>query len=94
MRFAVVLAEKLAPAVAMLLTDRHIVLIAEEKSSRWFHFRRHAKYGAIITYFPLNRFTKEFRIDPHSRFGILELQGHEGSRRRKAGAYMFPLGQA
>jgi len=68
---------ELAPAVAMLLTDRHIVIIAEEKSSRWFHFRHHAKYGAIITYFPLNRLA-DFRIDPHNRFSILELQGHEG----------------
>ena len=63
--------------MAMLLTDRHIVIIAEEKSSRWFHFRHHAKYGAIITYFPLNRLA-DFRIDPHRRFSILELQGHEG----------------
>ncbi len=68
---------ELAPAVAMLLTDRHIVLIAEEKSSRWFSFRHHTKYGAIITYFPLNRLT-DFRIHPHSRFSILELQGHSG----------------
>jgi hypothetical protein len=80
---------ELAPAVAMLLTDRHIVLIAEEKSSRWFNFRRHAKYGAIITYFPLNRLA-DFRIDPHSRFGILELQGHEGHGGEKL-EIMFPL---
>jgi hypothetical protein len=80
---------ELAPAVAMLLTDRHIVLIAEEKSSRWFNFRRHAKYGAIITYFPLNRLA-EFRIDPHSRFSILELQGHEGHGGEKL-AIRFPL---
>jgi len=80
---------ELAPAVAMLLTDRHIVLIAEEKSSRWFHFRHHAKYGAIITYFPLNRLA-DFRIDPHSRFSILELQGHEGHGGEKL-EILFPL---
>jgi hypothetical protein len=79
---------ELAPAVAMLLTDRHIVFIAEEKSSRWFHFRHHAKYGAIITYFPLNRLS-EFRIDPHNRFSILELQGHEGHGSEKL-EIMFP----
>ena len=79
---------ELAPAVAMLLTDRHIILIAEEKSSRWFHFRHHAKYGAIITYFPLNRLA-DFRIDARSRFSILELQGHEGQRGEKL-EILFP----
>ena len=79
---------ELAPAVAMLLTDRHIVIIAEEKSFRWFHFRHHAKYGAIITYFALNRLG-DFRIDPHSRFGILELEGHKGHGGEKL-EIMFP----
>jgi hypothetical protein len=68
---------ELAPAAALLVTDRHIIAIAEEKISRWFQFRRHAKYGAIITYFPLNRLA-DFRIDPHPRFCILQLDGHEG----------------
>jgi hypothetical protein len=68
---------ELAPAAAVLVTDRHIVVIAEEKSSRWFQFRHHAKYGAIITYFPLNRLA-DFRIEPHPRFCILELRGYEG----------------
>ncbi len=80
---------EVAPAVAMLLTDRHIVIIAEEKSYRWFQFRRNVKYGAIITYFPLNRL-EEFRIDPHSRFGILELQGHKGHGGEKL-EIIFPL---
>jgi len=79
---------ELAPAVAVLLTDRHIVIIADEKSSRWFHFRHHAKYGAIITYFPRNRLA-DFRIEPHSRFNILELQGHEGHGGEKL-EIMFP----
>jgi hypothetical protein len=65
---------ELAPAAAVLLTDRHIVIIAEEKSSRWFHFRHHAKYGAIITYFPGNRLA-DFRIEPHSRFNIWSFKG-------------------
>lgn len=68
---------ELAPAAALLLTDRHIVVIAEEKSSRWFQFRHHAKYGAIMTYFPLDRLG-DFHINPRQRFSILELEGHEG----------------
>jgi hypothetical protein len=66
----------LAPAVALLVTDRHIIAIAEEKISSWFQFRRHAKYGAIITYFPLNRLA-DFRIEGHPRFCILGLDGRE-----------------
>lgn len=65
------------PTAAVLLTDRRIVVMAEEKTSRWFQFRRHAKYGAIITYFPLNRLA-ELRIEPHPRFCILEVYGYEG----------------
>jgi hypothetical protein len=68
---------ELAPATAMLLTDRHIVIIAEEKLSSWFQFKRHAKYGAIITYFPLDRLAG-FHIGPHKRFNILELEGYKG----------------
>lgn len=68
---------ELAPAAALLVTDRHIVAIAEEKITRWFQFQRHAKYGAIITYFPVNRLA-DYRIEPHPRFCILELDGHEG----------------
>ncbi len=68
---------ELAPAAAVLVTDRHIVVIAEDKNSRWFQLRHHAKYGAIITYFPLNRLA-EFRIESHPRFCNLELHGYEG----------------
>jgi hypothetical protein len=68
---------ELAPAAALLVTDRHIVVIAEEKTLRWFQFRHHAKYGAVITYFPLNRFA-DFRIESHPRSCLLELEGHQG----------------
>jgi hypothetical protein len=68
---------ELAPAAALLLTDRHIVVIAEEKSSRWFQFRHHAKYGAIMTYFPLVRLG-DFHINPRKRFSIVELEGRDG----------------
>jgi hypothetical protein len=42
---------ELAPAAAVLVTDRHVMVIAEEKTGRWFQFGHRAKYGAIITYF-------------------------------------------
>jgi hypothetical protein len=66
---------ELSPATALLLTDRHIILIAEEKSTSWFRSKREARYGEIITYFPLNRLAK-FQFDPQHRFNILELEGH------------------
>ena len=80
---------ELAPAAAALVTDRHLVVIAEEKISRWFQFRHDAKYGAIITYFPLNRLA-DFRIHPHPRFCILELEGCDGHGGEKL-EIVFPL---
>jgi hypothetical protein len=79
---------ELAPAAAVLVTDRHIVVIAEEKISRWFQFRHHAKYGAIITYFPLSRLA-DFHVEPHPRFCILELEGYEEHGGEKL-EIMFP----
>ena len=68
---------QLAPAAALLLTDRHIIIVAEEKPSGWFQFRERSHYGEIITYFPLDRLAS-FRISEHPRFDILEIVGHEG----------------
>lgn len=67
---------QLAPAAALLLTDRHLVIIEEEKPSGWFQKAR-SHYGEIITYFPLDRLAS-FQINEHSRFDILEIVGHEG----------------
>jgi hypothetical protein len=68
---------QLAPAAAVLLTDRHIIVIAEEKPSGWFQFRERSHYGEIITYFPLDRLAS-FRVSEHARFDMLEIVGHEG----------------
>jgi hypothetical protein len=73
---------ELGPATALMLTDRHIVLIAEEKGIGWFQFRRHTKHGAVITYFPLDRFV-DFHIKAHKRFSILELDGCESQGRER-----------
>jgi hypothetical protein len=68
---------QLAPAAALLLTDRHIIIVAEEKPSGWFQFGERSHYGEIITYFPLDRLAS-FGIREHRRFDILEIVGHEG----------------
>jgi hypothetical protein len=67
---------EVAPTAAVLVTDRRIVIISEEKTSRWFQFRHQAKYGGIISYFPTKRLAK-YRIEPHPRFCVLQLYGHE-----------------
>jgi hypothetical protein len=67
----------LAPAAALLLTDRHLIVIAEEKPAGWFQFRARTHYGQIITYFPLDRLAS-FRVSEHARFDILKIEGHDG----------------
>jgi hypothetical protein len=73
-----VFGRELAPAAALVVTDRHIIVIAEEKISRWFQFRRSTKYGAIISYLPLDRFTG-FQIKLHRRSRVLELESRGNS---------------
>jgi hypothetical protein len=82
---------QLAPAAAMLLTDRHIMIIAEEKPSGWFQFRPPPDYGEIITYFPLKRLAK-FDIHRSARLCVLELEGHGGHGGEKL-VIMFPSGK-
>jgi hypothetical protein len=83
---------QLAPAAALLLTNRHIIVIAEEKPSGWFQFRARPQYGEIITYFPLDRLAS-FRISEHARFDTLEIVGHEGHGSERF-EIMFPHDQA
>ena len=73
-----VFGRELAPAAALVVTNRHIIVIAEEKISRWFQFRRSTKYGAIISYLPLDRFTS-FQIKPQRRYRVLELESRGNS---------------
>ena len=73
-----VFGRELAPAAALVVTDRHIIVIAEEKISRWFQFRRSTKYGAIISYLPLDRLTG-FQIKPQRRSRVLELESRGNS---------------
>jgi len=76
---------QLSPAAAMLLTERYIVIIAEEKPG-WLQFRPRTNYGQIITYFPIDRLTK-FQVNRAARFSLLELEIHRGGWRRKTCHY-------
>jgi hypothetical protein len=66
---------EIAPAGALLVTERELVLISEEKQSP----RRHAGdihgFGGVITYFPLARLA-DFHVSHHERFGVLALEVH------------------
>ncbi|MGA8481320.1 MAG: hypothetical protein WB696_25410 [Chthoniobacterales bacterium] len=58
----------------VIITDRHLVVIAEEKSFRRFGFRRDAKYGGIISYIPRRRLIRyDITEQRRARSLILEL---------------------
>jgi hypothetical protein len=64
---------ELAPAGALLITERELVLISEEKKSpRQFHGD---EFGGIITFFPRVRLA-DFHVRHHERFSVLALQVH------------------
>ena len=65
---------ELAPAGALLVTERELVLIAEEKAPDWY-YGEWAKYGGIITYFPLARLA-DFHVGQQDRFSVLALHVH------------------
>jgi hypothetical protein len=64
---------ELAPAAAILTTDRELVLISEERA--WAGGPGQVKYGTIATYLPLARLAR-YRFRPHERFSILDLEIH------------------
>jgi len=64
-----------APAGALLITERELVLILEEKKSpRQFPGDVH-EFGGIITFFPRVRLA-DLHVSHHERFGVLALQVH------------------
>lgn len=79
---------ELAPAAALFLTDRHLMIIAEEKSRAWFVKRDRTKYGAITTYCPRSRISG-FQVQEHRRFHILELEAN-GAHGAKKFQLLFP----
>ena len=64
---------ELAPAAVLLITDREILLISEERA--WARGPRQAKYGRIATYYPLVRLA-DFGLESYGRLSILELKMH------------------
>jgi hypothetical protein len=66
---------ELFPAGALLVTERELVLISEEKISPRQHPGDLHRFGGIITYLPIAQL-KDFQFTQHERFDVLALQVH------------------
>jgi hypothetical protein len=64
---------ELGPAMALILTDCHLITLADEPSRSWFVDDDHVNVGLIVMYIPRNRIS-DFEIQKHSRFNVLEAQ--------------------
>jgi hypothetical protein len=66
------LEDTLSPSGALLITERELVFISEQKAFPRQHVGDLHKFGGIITYFPLIRLS-DFHINHHGHFGALSL---------------------
>jgi hypothetical protein len=66
---------ELAPAACLVATSRELVLISDERAHRWMPAGHQAKYGTIVTYFPLVRLAG-FQLNRQSKFTYLDLEAH------------------
>ena len=66
---------ELFPAGALLVTERELVLISEEKISPRQHAGDLHRFGGIITYLPIAQL-RDFQLTQHQRFDVLALQVH------------------
>jgi hypothetical protein len=66
---------ELFPAGALLVTERELVLISEEKISPRQHPGDLHRFGGIITYLPIAQL-RDFQLTQHERFDVLALQVH------------------
>jgi hypothetical protein len=68
--------QEIAPAGALIRTERELVLVSEEKAPVWWsRGERNDKYGEIISYFPL-RCLANYRVIEQHQFDILSLEVH------------------
>ena len=65
----------LCPSGALLVTERELVSISEQKAFPRQHSGDLHKFGGIITYFPLIRLS-DFHISHHGQFDVLSLLIH------------------
>jgi len=80
---------ELAPAAALLLTDRAVLLISEEKATLWRRLRGGQKYGQIATYIPLVRLAG-VGLGEREGCGVLDMEIRTGRGKEKLDA-LLPL---
>lgn len=80
---------ELAPAAALALTERELILVSDEKAPGWFSRREASKYGYVVTYFPRVRLAQHC-ISHQAKFALLELETHT-THGSEALQIMFPL---
>jgi hypothetical protein len=66
---------ELAPAAALLVFERELVLISDEKAPSWAEDGSAAKLGGIVTYFPVVRLS-DYHVSHQERFSVLALEVH------------------
>jgi hypothetical protein len=64
---------ELNPQAVLVLTERELIFISEEKAWSWFQSRRANKYGQIVTYCHLSRL-EGFELGKHRQMGSLDLE--------------------
>jgi hypothetical protein len=64
---------ELAPEAMLVLTERELMLISEERSGSWLWTGRVNKYGNVLTYCPLSRLER-FGIQDRESMRALELE--------------------
>ena len=82
---------EVSPEAVLVLTDRELLFISEERTSSWFHAERLQKYGCIATHCPLSRLAS-FQVSDHDSLDTIDimLQTRQGSEKLKID---FPRGQ-
>ena len=68
---------ELAPAGMLVLTERELILISDEKTWSWLRVGRADKYGNVVTYCPLSRL-ENYRVLADDRLAQLELEIRAG----------------
>jgi len=64
---------ELYPQAVLLLTERELMLVSEEKTRSWFRGRSTIKYGQIVTYCPLLRM-ESFKLLKNQQIGALDIE--------------------
>jgi hypothetical protein len=65
--------QELAPAAALALTDRELLLVSEEKSWSWLLPGRTGKYGNIATHIPLSRIER-LQLSEHEQMNTIDIE--------------------